>query len=223
MWRFVSWRHWWLFSFPAGILDWYCQQAIIGLLTNSYKNRDIWFQDSIITFSCFNVFENLIFQIHKVTLNQLTTLDRMSKLFFLNDGGLFCQDFFRLNLRKWISDVTGTNIVFDVEAGNRKLFGRRLWSERTAQKGAPLLTAENHVVWRNFLLNRKISNSWLRAWRSSIEYPLSIVEFFSGKEIFLIADLRKSNQGSHSIAESPIRIMNVEHEAGWTSPLQGSS
>ena len=44
---------------------------------------------------------------------------------------------FHLHWRKWISDVTGTNTVFDVEA-------RRLWWEWTAQKVAPHLTAKNH-------------------------------------------------------------------------------
>ena len=127
--------------------------------------------------------------------------------YFLNDGGSCWRDFFRLHRRKCFSDVTGTNTVFDVEAGNRKLgpFWRRLWRERTAQKGAPRLTAENHVVWRNFPLNRKISNGWLRAWWSSIKYPLSIAESPIQKEIFLIADLRKFYQVSNSVAESPIR------------------
>ena len=72
-----------------------------------------------------------------------------------------CVDrFFHLHRRKWISDVTGTNTIFDIEAGNRKLhlFWRRLWWEWTPQKGALHLTAENHIVWRNFPLNRKISN-----------------------------------------------------------------
>ena len=36
-------------------------------------------------------------------------------------------------------------------------------------------------------------------------YPLSIAEFSSQKEIFLIADLRKFYQVSNPIAESPIR------------------
>ena len=45
----------------------------------------------------------------------------MLKLIFLNDGGLCWRDFFRLHRRKWISDVTGINTVFDVEAGNMKL------------------------------------------------------------------------------------------------------
>ena len=42
--------------------------------------------------------------------------------------GLF---FFCLHRRKWISDVTGTNTIFDVEAGNRKLspFGKKTLAE----------------------------------------------------------------------------------------------
>ena len=74
--------------------------------------------------------------------------------------------------------------------------GRRLWWE---------WTVENHMVWRNFSLNKKISNSWLRAWWSSIRYHLSIAESSSRNEIFLIADLRKFYRVSNSIAESPIR------------------
>ena len=78
----------------------------------------------------------------------------------------------------------------------------------------------------------------------------SIAESSSQTEIFLIADLRKFHRFSNSIAESPIRkkifiiterrkffqnflpwncyavntkIMNVEHAAGWSSPLQDFS
>ena len=64
------------------------------------------------------------------------------------------------------------------------LFGRRLWWKHTAQKGALRLTAENHRVWRNFSLNKKISNGWLIAWWHSIRYPLSIAESSCQKEIF---------------------------------------
>ena len=100
---------------------------------------------------------------------------------------------FHLHLRKWISDVTRTNAVFDVEAGNRKLgsFWRRLWWERTAQKEALCLTPENHVVWRHFPLNSKISHVWLRAWWSSIRYPNSIAGSSIRKEIFIIAERRQ--------------------------------
>ena len=84
-------------------------------------------------------------------------------------------------------------------------FTKRHWWERTVQKGAPRLTAENHVAWRNFPLNRKISNGWLRAGWSSIRYPLSIAESSSRKEIFLIDDMRKFYRISKSVAESPIR------------------
>ena len=76
----------------------------------------------------------------KIIINQLTV-----EIIFLNYGGLCWRDFFRLHWRKWIRDVTGTNTVFDVEAGNSKqgfFFGRRLWWEQTTQKGAPHLTAE---------------------------------------------------------------------------------
>ena len=120
--------------------------------------------------------------------NQTSTalLKQLSKLFFWMME--ICADgtFFYLHRRKWICDVTGTNTILDVEAGNRKLglFWRRLWEERTAQKGAPRLTAENHVVWRNFPLNRKFLNGWLRTWWSSIRYPLSIAESSCQKEIF---------------------------------------
>ncbi len=67
---------------------------------------------------------------------------------------------FRHHLRKWISNVTGTNTIFDIEVGNWKLglFGRRIWWEQTTEKGALCLTTENHVVQGNFSLNRKISN-----------------------------------------------------------------
>ena len=75
------------------------------------------------------------------------------------------------------------------EIGNSALFFfRRLWRERTTQKGAPRLIVENHVVWRDFPLNRKISNGWLRAWWSSIRYPFSIAAIPIRKEIFIIAD-----------------------------------
>ena len=131
------------------------------------------------------------------------------EIILLNDGGSCWRDFFLLHRAKWIRDVTGTNTVFDVEAGNRKLrflFCRRLWFERSAQKGAPRLSAENHVVWRNFPLNRKISKGWLKSWWSFIWYPLSIAESSCRKEIFLIAELRKLfYQVSTSIVESPIR------------------
>ena len=70
-------------------------------------------------------------------------------------------------------------------------FLRRLWWERTAQKGAPRLTAENLVVWRNFLLYRKISKGWLRAWWSSIRHPLSVAESSSQKKISIIAERRQ--------------------------------
>ena len=42
------------------------------------------------------------------------------------------------------------------EIRNSAFFGRRLWWERTAQKGAPRLTTENYEVWKNVPLNRKI-------------------------------------------------------------------
>ena len=174
----------------------------------------------------------------------------MSKLFF-EWWKFVLTGHFRLHWRKWISDVTETNTVFDVEARNRKLgvFLRRLWRERTAKKGAPHLTAENYIVWRNILLNRKISNGWLRTWWSSITYPLSIAESSSRKEIFLIADQRKFYRVSTSIAEFPIRNeiiiiaerrqffqvfyckiamprtkknINAEHEAGRSYSLQDS-
>ena len=73
------------------------------------------------------------------------------EIIFLNDGDLHWRDFFRLHRRKWISEVTGTNTVFNVDARNRKLgpIWRRLWREQPAQKGALCLTAENNVVWRD--------------------------------------------------------------------------
>ena len=119
------------------------------------------------------------------------------EIIFLNDGGLCWWDFFRLHWGKWFSDVTGTNTIFNVEVESRKLslFGRRFWWEQTAV---------NHVVWRNFPQNRKISNGWLRAWWSSIRYPLSIAESSSWKEIFLIDDMMKFYWVSNSTAESPI-------------------
>ena len=85
-------------------------------------------------------------------------------------------DLFRFHQSKWISDVTGTNTVFDIEVRNGKLgpFWRRFRREWTAQKGVSCLIVENHVVWRNFPLNRKISNGWLKAWWSSIRFSLSI-------------------------------------------------
>ena len=86
--------------------------------------------------------------------------------------------------------------------GNLGSFERRLWWEWTAAKRALCLTAENHVVWRNFPLNYNIYNGWLRAWWSSNRYPVSIAESSSRKEIFLIADLKKFYQVSNSIAES---------------------
>ena len=90
------------------------------------------------------------------------------------------------------------------EIGNAAFLGRRLVGTLRS-KGAPYLTTENHVAWRNFLLNREISNDWLRAWWRSIKYPLSIAKFPIRKEIFLIAHLRKFHRVSNSIAESPIR------------------
>ena len=60
---------------------------------------------------------------------------------FLKDAGLCWQDFFRLHRRKWIRDVTGTNTVFDVEEGNRKLglFGEKTLVEADHSKSTTAL------------------------------------------------------------------------------------
>ena len=124
----------------------------------------------------------------------------------MNDGGLCWWDFFTFTRG---SGLTWPELTLfftsKQEIGNSAFFERRLWWERTAQKGAPHLTTENHVVWRNFPLNRKISNGWLRAWWSSIRYPSSIAKSSNWKETFLIADLRKFYWVSNLIAESHIR------------------
>ena len=103
--------------------------------------------------------------------------------------------------------VTWLELTSLAEVRNKKLslFWRQLWRERNAQKRALHLTTENHKGWRNFPLNKKISNGWLRIWWSSVRYPLSIAESSIQKEIFLIADLRKFYRISNSIAESLIQ------------------
>ena len=84
-----------------------------------------------------------------------------------------------------------TFLTLKLEIENSVSFVRILWWERIPERGAPCSVAENHVVWRNFPLNRKISNDWLRSRWNSIWYPLPIAESSSRKEVFLIADLRK--------------------------------
>ena len=115
------------------------------------------------------------------------------EIIFLNEGGLCWRDFFRLYRRKWISTVTGTSTVFDVEEGNKKLdvFWRRLWRERTVQKGSPRLTTENYVVTESLMEFYQVSliNWWI----------------FYSKGNILIDDLRKCYRVSNSIAESLIR------------------
>ena len=139
------------------------------------------------------------------------------------------------------------NTVFDIEVGNRKhpFFGRILWWEQTTEKGAQGLIAENLVVWRNFPVNKKISNGW---W-SSIRHPLTTAESSSWKEIFncwpeeILSSFKFNcrvfysegdiyNCWTEEILSSCLpwncyamntEIMNAEHEAGWCSPLQDSS
>ena len=66
------------------------------------------------------VASNTIFWVFGVEINFLNDRGFGVEINFLNDRGLCRRDFFRLHWRKWISDVTRTNTVFDVEAGNRK-------------------------------------------------------------------------------------------------------
>ena len=63
------------------------------------------------------------------------------KIIFWNDGSLCWQDFFRLHRRKWISDVTATNSIFDVKAGNRKpgLFWKKTLVGADRLKGSSAL------------------------------------------------------------------------------------
>ena len=131
------------------------------------------------------------------------------EIIFLNDWSWSWREFFRLHRRKWISDVTGTNTVFDVEAGNRKLglfFVGDIGVSCPLKKELcawPLRTMWSKEI---FFWLGKISNGWLKSWWSFIWYPLSIAESSCRKEIFLIAELRKLfYQVSTSIAESPIQ------------------
>ena len=57
---------------------------------------------------------------NKKTLGTASFYEKMSKLFF-EIWRFVLTGLFRCQRGKWISDVTGTNTVFDVEAGNRKL------------------------------------------------------------------------------------------------------
>ena len=137
------------------------------------------------------------------------------EIIFLNDKGLCWRDFFHLHQRKWISDVTRTNTIFDVEVGNRKvcLFGRTLWWEQTAQKGAPRLTAENHVVWRNFTLNRKILSSFkFNYWVSCSKGDIYNCRMEAILSRFLPSNCYAMNT----------KIMNAEHEAVIVLPFKTS-